>query len=324
MTWLSALRSSPGPQSKQEYLYLYLKGFSMGIADLIPGISGGTVAFIFGIYRDFLNALQSLGGATLKSLLGLQFQESLRRVHFRFLLCLGLGMLTSLISLAPLVDFFLKNYPVHLWSFFAGLIVASIPFLLFRVEKPWGGKVILCFFMGVLGGYFFTGIIPLETPDNLFFISFMGFVAITAMILPGISGSFLLLILGKYQFLITALKNPFSHILEIFVFAMGGVVSLLSVSRFLNKIFKKYPALMSFFFSGFLIGSLRKVWPWKREIQFLFIGGKKKVLEAQNILPSDLFEVGVALGVFLFGIVLIVLLEYGARAREQKSNASSL
>ena len=274
---------------KKEDLSLYIKGCCMGIADLVPGVSGGSIAFILGIYQDFLNALQFF--------------------HWRFLFCLGLGILSSIMALARVVGFFLENYPVYLWSFFMGLILTSVPFLLLRTEKTSFWFLL----PGVLGGYFLTGLIPVETPHTPLFIGLSGFIAMAAMILPGISGSFLLLILGKYEFIISVLKNPFSQLWAVGSFAVGAGLSLLCLSRFLNKMFKKYPSAMSFFFGGFLLGSLRKVWPWKNEIRYAMVNGKKKVLEAHNILPSDLGEVPMALFMTFVGIMAIVLLEYGSR-----------
>ena len=291
-------------QTENNWPALYFKGICMGIADLIPGVSGGTIAFIFGIYQQLLDALHSLGRETLPKLLTLQFRTALNQIHIRFLAVLGLGIATSLILFTRLMHYLLLNWSTYTWSFFFGLIAASVPSLSKRVQNPRAWQNVLLLLTGAGGSYWVMGLIPAQTPNALWFIALSGFIGITAMILPGISGSFILLVLGKYQFITGALKNPFeaNHLAVIATFCAGAFLSLISISQLLALLYKKYPHRMTAFLTGLLLGSLKKVWPWKEG--------------PHNLLPPMSPEVALAILIMALGVIAILAMDrLGKNAR---------
>ena len=312
MTWREVLQSTPGPQSRGEYLALYAKGVCMGVADLIPGVSGGTIALIAGIYQQLLDAIQSLNRNVFNQIICCRLKEACREMHLRFMLTLGLGVVTAIIAFAKLMHYLLLHQAHYTWSFFFGLVAASILILSRRIEVPYSLVNIASFSSGAVITYLALGWVPVSTPDNLWFIGFCGFIGITAMILPGISGSLLLLMLGKYEFIIQSLTNPFQvqNLIVIATFSTGAFLSLISVSRLLGYLLKRYPDLMTAFLTGLLLGSLRKIWPWKEVAQSLVIRGRERVIQAHNLLPEMSSEVVLAIGVMASGAAAIILIEY--------------
>ena len=270
---------------------------AMGVADLIPGVSGGTIAFISGIYDQLLQALRP---------------EKLSKANVCFLGTLGLGIGTSIVLFSRLVHHLLAHYAIFTWSFFFGLIAASVVLLLRDTVAPLRALKVSSLLLGIVGGFFITGLVPVETPESLWFIALTGFVAISAMILPGLSGSFLLLILGKYELILSVLKNPFkgNHLVVMACFAAGCILGLLTLSRVLSSLLKKYPMAMVSFLAGLLIGSLRKIWPWKEVVETMIVGGKEKVIQTQNILPPLSSEVVYAFLWAVIGVVAILLIDY--------------
>ena len=223
---IKSLMNSYGPSEKKGIIILYMKGLVMGIADLIPGVSGGTIAFITGIYDDLLTAISKVNGSFFKKLFSKNFNEALEESSAKFLIILMSGIGTSIILFARLMHYLMEHHAIPTWSLFFGLILASITALSKNVKKIVGVNL----FWIVLGGMFAYGVVslvPVETPENYGFIFFCGFIAIMAMILPGLSGSFLLLILGKYQFITGAIKSPFADnnivIMLIFSLVRNGV-----------------------------------------------------------------------------------------------------
>jgi putative membrane protein len=196
-TWKDALFASPGPTSVRKAAVLWLKGVCMGSADVIPGVSGGTIALISGIYKDLIGALSSIDWKVVQKILTLDLKGAVAQVHMRFLLALFLGIVTAILSLARLMNYLLHYHPVPTWSLFFGLIVASV-LIVGKQVSGWFGKAGICFVAGIISGSIIVNLIPINTPETLWFIFLCGFVAICAMILPGISGAFILLILGKY------------------------------------------------------------------------------------------------------------------------------
>ena len=248
-----------------DYLILYLKGVSMGGADVIPGVSGGTIAFITGIYEELINSLKSIDGTAVKLLLRFRLSEFWARINGSFLITVLAGILTSLMSLARLMTYLLEYHPIPIWSFFFGLILVSSP-LIMRDVHQWNLATVFAFLMGAVIAYGITVLSPTETPTNLFFIFFCGALAICAMILPGISGAFVLLLIGKYEYMINALIAL--DIPVILVFASGCFLGLVGFSHVLSWILKhyRYPSLA--LLAGFMIGSLNKVWPWKEVVAY--------------------------------------------------------
>jgi putative membrane protein len=288
---------------------LFLKGLAMGSADIVPGVSGGTIAFITGIYEKLINSIKSVDIDFVKDLFGLKFKIAFERINFNFLLPLFLGIATALISLAHIVSFMLENYRVYTWSFFFGLILASILFIGKKIKNPidQGGIGLL---LGIVFGYILVGLIPVETPNELWFIFVSGMIAISAMILPGISGSFILLLLSKYEYMINALKNPFieNNFLIIIIFISGCAVGVIAFSRVLSYMFKKHYNLTVAILTGLIIGSLRKIWPWKEVLESRMIHDELRVIDEMNILPNLNFELLGAVLLIIAGFILVTFL----------------
>lgn len=283
----------------------------MGAADIVPGVSGGTVALITGIYKDLLAAIGSIDGTFLKYVLSLQFSKALGHLHLRFLLSWFIGVAVAIVSLARVMHFLLDQYPVFTWSLFFGLILASTYVVGKSVER-WNVKVIISGLVGALFAFFLVGAIPVQTPEAAWFIFLAGSIAVCAMILPGISGSFIMLILGKYEYVTGALKNPFNtdSLTIIALFGAGCVIGLISFSKFLNFLLKHSYNLTIAFLTGLMFGSLRKIWPWKETIESVTIRGKLHVLKEENILPPDFSpEVAIAFFLVIFGLVGVLLIE---------------
>ena len=234
-TWRDAFFASPGPTSIRRAMNLALKGLCMGSADVIPGVSGGTIALITGIYEDLIGALRSIDMKVVQKLLALDIKGVVANVHVRFLLALFSGIFIAILSLARLMNYLLHHHPIPTWSLFFGLIAASTVMVGKHVSN-WFGKAGIYFVAGIIAATLIVNLIPMHTPEDLWFIFLCGFVAICAMILPGISGAFILLILGKYEYVTGALKNPFlpQNLMVILVFCIGCAMGLLGFSRVLN------------------------------------------------------------------------------------------
>ncbi len=244
-------------------LIVALKGFFMGAANVVPGVSGGTIALITGIYKEIIEALNSLMVKdTWKALLKGDFKGFWKQVHGTFLLWLAIGVVLSVFSLAKLMTYVLAHHPVQTWAFFFGLIVASA-ILMFKDIKEWGIKEILFTLGGVALGLLVCTLSPTQTPDNWFFIFLCGAIAVCTMILPGISGSFILVIMGKYDYIMQAVADLNWPVL--IVFAIGCVVGILAFSKFLHWLLGRFEKQTMLVLLGFVLGSLVKVWPWANE-----------------------------------------------------------
>jgi putative membrane protein len=309
-------------QNIKDYAQLFLKGIAMGGADIIPGVSGGTIAFITGIYERLLNAIKSIDAEALKLLAALRIKEFWQHIDGKFLITLLLGILVSILSLAQLISVLLEQYPVQLWSFFFGLIVIA-SFSVAREIKRWNGGVLLAGFIGIAIAYFITVASPSETPTALWFIFLSGAIAICAMILPGISGSFILLILGKYTYIINAIKEL--DILTIIVFGLGCVVGLLSFSRVVSWLLKRHHDVAVSLLAGFMLGSLNKIWPWKIVTEYRIDShGVEQPFLTKNVMPTEYFTqtgqepfIMQALLFAMLGVGIVVILEKIA-ARNKK------
>ena len=302
---------SKGPTNYKDGFVLYLKGMLMGIADLIPGVSGGTIAFITGIYDDVLGGISSYNANFLKKFFSRDFKVAIEQSSTKFLIVLFSGILTSVFLFARLMHFLMNNYAVYTWSLFFGLIVASI-YTLFKSTKNILGINLVWLVVGASFAYGVVSLVPVTTPESTVFIFFCGFISIMAMILPGLSGSFLLLILGKYQFITGAIKNPFDsgNILIMGVFATGAVLGLTLFSRFLKYLLHRFHDQTMIFLVGVLIGSLKKVWPWKTVLESVVIRGKTKILSEANFIPENFdSEVIVAAGLMLVGFLVVFFME---------------
>ena len=251
----------------KKYLMVTLKGACMGAADVIPGVSGGTIAFIMGIYDEFVGSIASINAEAMKLLFKGQFKAFWKHINGTFLVSIVLGIGISVVLLAGLMQTLLTVYPIQTWAFFFGLIVASSIFIL-RGISGWKLREVLFLILGGVLGVTVCTLSPTQTPDALWFIFLSGAIAICAMILPGISGSFILLILGKYQYIMAAIsglvagENFGQNLLILCVFLIGAVVGILGFSKFLHWLLARWNKETLIVLAGFIIGSLVKVWPW--------------------------------------------------------------
>ena len=250
-----------------KYISVAVKGACMGAADVIPGVSGGTIAFIMGIYDEFVASLASINGEAVRLLLKGRFSDFWKHINGSFLLSLVIGIGISVIALAGLMQMLLSDFPIQTWAFFFGLIVASSIFII-RGISGWRLREGFMLAFGVLLGAVICTLTPTQTPDGLWFIFLSGALAICAMILPGISGSFILLILGKYQYImgcisdLTAGVNVGHNLAILSVFAIGALIGILAFSRFLHWLLARWQKETMIMLAGFIIGSLVKIWPW--------------------------------------------------------------
>lgn len=250
-----------------KYIVTAIKGACMGAADVIPGVSGGTIAFIMGIYDEFVGSLASINMEAVKLLFSGKFKAFWKHINGSFLLSLVIGIGISVVALAGIMQYLLANKPIQTWAFFFGLIVASSIFII-RGISGWKLREILFLIFGVILGVTICTLSPTQTPDGLWFIFLSGAIAICAMILPGISGSFILLILGKYQYIMGVISDLVSgvnigqNILIIGVFGIGAVIGILAFSKLLHWLLARWEKETMIVLAGFIIGSLVKVWPW--------------------------------------------------------------
>lgn len=305
-------------RSWQDYVKLGAKGMLMGAADAVPGVSGGTIAFITGIYEELIYSLKQCGPEALVVLFKQGIAAAWQHINGSFLLTLVSGVLLSILSLSRVILYWLDNFPILLWSFFFGLIIAAIWSLIRHIER-WNIAIITAFVVGTAMAYGITSITPTSIEPTNLFIFLSGMIAICAMILPGISGSFILLLLGMYSSILLAVKEL--QIATMALFASGCIVGLLSFSRVLNWMFSRFKTVTISLLGGFMLGSLNKVWPWKNTLETTIDRhGKEIPLVQQNVLPNQ-FEALTgqpsfliyAIGLTLTGIVLVVLIEkFGA------------
>lgn len=239
---------------------LFLKGMAMGISDLIPGISGGTIALLLGIYKDFISSLKSINYKSFIYLVRLDFKKLNNQLNLCFLLPVFFGILLSIFIFSSLISFLLLDYKVLLFSFFFGLIFFSSIRLISSL-KPTSTLDFFTVFVGLVIGLSFFFVSSLSTSNSIFSIFLAGFIAISAMLLPGISGSYILLILGKYEFMLDSISS-FNWI-NILIFSLGAIAGILSFSKMIHYLLKNYYRSTIFFLSGLMMGALNKVWPWQ-------------------------------------------------------------
>lgn len=289
----------------KDYAFLTLKGMAMGAADVVPGVSGGTIAFIVGIYDELINSIKSINGESLKLFFTGKWIAFCKHINVAFLFSIILGIGISIFSLAKVITWLLTDHPVLVWAFFFGLVLASTWFVSKDI-KEWNWKTILAFIVGAAVAYYITVATPAETPTNLLFIFLCGAIAICAMILPGISGSFILVLLGKYFFIMEAVKT--FNIKIILVFAAGAFIGITTFSRLLSFALKHFRNITLSVLTGFMLGSLNKVWPWKETVQtYVDSHGVVKPLVEINILPN--VYVWEAAVLMVVGFLLVYLLE---------------
>lgn len=292
----------------KQLLHYFVTGFSMGAADIVPGVSGGTIAFIFGIYERLLVTIKDMSSTVPKLLLKGKIKEAWAAIPFSFLMPIGLGVLTAIAALSSLLEYLFEAYPVFIWSFFFGLVVASVVVVSKRVTN-WNTQAVLSLVAAALAAYLLVGAVPVQTPATLLAFFLAGAVAICAMILPGVSGAFLLLIMGKYEQVLSAVTNR--EILVLAAVGLGAVLGLALFSRLLSWLFAHHENTVVAVLTGFMLGSLRKLWPWKEALvtRINSHGVEVPVTEA-NLLPHGTpVELFAALALALTAIGLVILLD---------------
>ena len=311
-----------------------VKGACMGAADVIPGVSGGTIAFIMGIYDEFVGSLASINGEALKLLLKGRFSAFWKHINGSFLLSLVAGIGISVIALAGLMQMLLSDFPIQTWAFFFGLIVASSLFII-RGISGWKLRDGLLLILGVALGAVICTLSPTQTPDGLWFIFLSGALAICAMILPGISGSFILLILGKYQYIMGCISGLVSgvdftrNLLILGVFGLGAIIGILSFTRFLHWLLARWKKETMIVLAGFIIGSLVKIWPWTNA-EAIVLSQFPELSSFGDILPAEVIgqymasadlHIGGAILFAVIGFTLVTGIEMAGKLASRKKAA---
>ena len=298
-------------RSLKEYVVISLKGMAMGAADVVPGVSGGTIAFISGIYEELLNSISSFNFSLINVFKNEGFKSVWIKVNGNFLVSLFVGILISVLSLAKLIESMLENHPIVIWSFFFGLVLASIIYIGKQITK-WTKGSFLCLILGAILAFYITTLNPMVSANSSpWFLFLVGMIAICAMILPGISGSFILVLLGAYKPVLNALNTK--DFVSIIIILVGAVLGLLSFSRILKWLFSTYKNYTLATLTGFIIGSLNKIWPWKETISWRTNSkGIEVPFNTASVSPFS-FEgdnqLLISIFLMLIGFGLIILLE---------------
>lgn len=297
----------------KQYLLLVLKGMGMGAADVVPGVSGGTIAFITGIYEELINSIKSIDLSAAKLLFGGQIKAFWQAINGTFLISVFLGVGISIFSLAKGLEYLLNHFPILVWSFFFGLIVASAIYVARSINK-WDFGVAVAGVAGIAVAFSITVISPAEANTSYWFVFVSGSIAICAMILPGISGSFILVLLGMYKYILEAVGDL--NLAIISTFLAGAVIGIISFSNVLSWLLRKFHNLTIAVLAGFMVGSLNKVWPWKEVTEtFSDRHGELRPLTERNVLPRSYEQIdgnesliwgAIALAVFGFAIIFII------------------
>ena len=294
----------------------------MGAADIVPGVSGGSIALIAGIYQELLDSINAFNLDNLKLLKSFQIKEFYLRLNGNFLLSLVLGIMTSIFALSRVITYLMDEHPIPLWSFFSGLILVSA-FLILKEIKKWNLVVIVSIAIGTAFAWWVTNLPPTTTPNDYWFTFVAGAIAICAMILPGISGSFVLLILGQYERILQAVLDK--DFITLALFASGCLVGILSFSRVVAYLLRRFHAATIGLLSGFMLGSVNELWPWKQVTSWrTSSSGKEVPFLTENILPGEYLaqvgldpQLGWAIGAFFFGIGLVLFIEWLASKLQQ-------
>jgi putative membrane protein len=297
----------------KEYFGFFIKGLGIGVANIIPGVSGGTIALIVGIYERLIEAIKSFGLGAAKLLVTGKWKQFAEKTDLYFLLAIFAGVGVAIVSLARIFDYLFHNYPVYIWAFFFGLILTSVYYVGRTIEK-WNLAVYIIFIIGSVIAILLTFLTPAYENSGFFYLVICGVVAICSMILPGLSGSFVLILMGNYQLIaITAINDlDFAVLFPVMIGAVGGLIAF---SHFLSWIFKKYKNETISLLTGFIFGSLGVIWPWKEPIEQVF-GKKSKVVGYDYFLPQLNLEFVIAILVMLAGIITIWLMEkHGAKVQ---------
>lgn len=280
----------------KRHLYVAFTGLAMGAADVVPGVSGGTMAFVMGLYEELVEALKSFDGRLAGRLARLRVAEALASVPWPFLTVLGGGMAAAVLTLAEPIGWLLDHRPVPLFGFFFGLVLASI--VTVGAQVRWSPAPVLCLLLGAGGSYLLVGLVPLTMPHDVPTLFLSGVAAITAMILPGISGSFVLLVLGQYEFVIDAVRQR--DFLALVPLALGCAAGILAFVRVLSWLLRRRRQTTVALLIGFMLGSLRRIWPFKSD--------PADPLGQVNVLPDPDPTFWLALTLCLLGFLLVYAL----------------
>ena len=290
------------------YLILFIKGMGLGIANIIPGVSGGTMALITRIYEELIYSLKSFDNKALKLLISFDFKEFIKHINLYFLLIVFTGSIVSVFFTANLFKFLFTNYPILIWSFFFGLIAASTYFVGKRIKK-WRSLNIIILIIGLSIAILLSFIPPANENNNLFFIFICGIIGISGMLLPGLSGSFLLILMGNYELLMVTALIELDYLL-LSVFVAGSVVGFIGISHVIYWLLKRYKDAILALLTGFILGSLKMIWPWKETIKSMIINEEEKILKYDlyfpNIAEQDTL---IAFTLIIAGIVVVWILE---------------
>ena len=291
----------------RHYFILFLKGMAMGIANIIPGVSGGTIALITEIYEELINSIKSFDLKALKLLISLDIKRFIQHTNFYFLLAVFGGSVASVFSIANLFKVLFTNYPILIWAFFFGLIVTSVYFVGKRVKR-WKIQSIIALVVGTAIAISLSFITPATENSNLLFVFICGIIGISGMMLPGLSGSFILILMGNYELLMVTAITELNYLLAIFI--IGSAVGLMSFSHALAWVLKHHKDATLALLTGFILGSLNIIWPWKKIAESMIIDGKEKVLEYHWYFPNITEkETLIAFALIVFGIVVVWGLE---------------
>ena len=297
-----------------QYIANFFKGLGVGSANVIPGVSGGTIALITGIFERLINALKSCNLTAIKLFFTGKFKEFAKHIDLWFLISVGSGVLVAILSIARLFEFLFAEYPIYLWSFFFGMILVSIYYVGITIER-FNWKVVLSFIIGTAFALFIAFGTPAKENSNFIYLMICGAVATCSMILPGLSGSFVLVLMGNYQLIMIDAVNDLNLSILLPV-AVGGVVGLLAFSHLLSWIFKNYRDITIAVLTGFILGSMPIIWPWKNDV-ITYFGSEAKVTGYEYYLPELNTDFAIAFVIMLIGAALIVLTEKMAK----KSNS---
>ncbi|WP_299336855.1 DUF368 domain-containing protein [uncultured Psychroserpens sp.] len=331
----------------KDRIFLIIKGLGMGAANKVPGVSGGVVAFVAGFYEEFIYSLQRVNKTAFKLLFNGRFKSFYQYINGKFLVLLFFGMIVSYFSVSKILDYFLKNYELYVWSLFFGMILGSI-YYINKDFKDWNTKSIISLAVGIILGVGISFLDPATENDNLIFVFFCGIISVSGMTLPGFSGSFILILLGNYVLLlvdsVNALYDTFAEIFTgdfsfveneirmrllkvLGMFTLGSVTGLVTFSHVLNYVLHHYKSITIASIIGFIIGSLGVVWPWKRTLyktqedgSFLLDSrGEKIISNYERFLPEFNTETYIAIGYVALGILVVLALEwYGQRTNKIK------
>ena len=293
----------------KDYVVIGLKGMAMGAADVVPGVSGGTIAFISGIYEELLTSISSVNLSLLKTLKSYGIKAAWKQVNGSFLLSLFIGIFVSIISLAKAIKWMLENEPVLLWSFFFGLVLASVIYIAKQITK-WKALTFVLLVFGASLAYYITTLNPMMTENSSpLFLFLAAALAICAMILPGISGAFILVLLGAYKPVLAAVNNK--DVTSVAIVFAGAIAGLLSFSRVLKWLFTNYKNYTLAVLTGFIIGSLNKIWPWKETLSWRTNShGVEVPFNQQSVSPFNVEDnhllMASILAVVGFGLILLL------------------